>query len=107
MLCISLLPFSPSYRCTSLGTTKTNVPGLRLLSGSYRNIRTPKAFFGKRTGNTDQNQDQEDFLTSSWGGEQPDWTDSPDQRDALEEVWYEASARGMACMPLLCVSKYK
>ena len=102
MLCFSLLPVSPSFRCTSHGTTKMDLPSLSLLSAPRRNFRQPKAFFGRKNGKTDQNQEQEDFLASSWGGEQPDWTDAPDQRGELEEVWYEASVRGIAYMPLLC-----
>ena len=59
---------------------------------SRRYSRVPQAFFNRKKSNRDQSE--EDFLASSWGGEQPDWIESPDQRDVLDEVWYEVSGTG-------------
>ncbi|KAL3154809.1 hypothetical protein ABBQ38_011351 [Trebouxia sp. C0009 RCD-2024] len=85
MLCCSLPPAS---LCCSFGTKNAYNSGLH--SASRRCSRIPQAFFDRKESNGDK--PQEDFLASSWGGEQPDWTESPEQRDVLEEVWYEDDA---------------
>ena len=91
MLCFSLLSASSSYRYTSLDKTRAHLSRVPLPSATRRFNRIPKAFFGKKEGNS--GQDQEDSL-ASWGEEQPDWIESPDQQhDSLEEVWYEVSTR--------------
>lgn len=98
MLSFSSPLASLSYRHISLGVTKGITPGLRLLSTSRVRSHRPKAFFGGNQGDSDQHLD--DFLASSWGGEQPDWTESPYQPDVLDEVWYEVSTSGVVRKPL-------
>lgn len=97
MLCLTSPFASLSYRHTSLGVTKEKSSGL--WSTSRVRSHRPKAFFGKKQGNSDQHHD--DFLASSWGGEQPDWTEAPHQRDVLDEVWYEASTSGQKALVCL------
>lgn len=99
-----MLCHSPSYRHNSLGVTKERFLWLRLVSTSRVRSHRPKAVFGRKQGNSDQHHD--DFLASSWDGEQPDWTEAPHQPDVLDEVWYEASTSGLSESPCLLAALF-
>lgn len=93
MLSLFALPAPAASRRRLLSGEKTQKPASLLFKARPRQCGLVlKAFFGKKKGNEDQAQ--EDLLASSWGGEQPDWVDSPDQRDVLEETWYEVNRGG-------------
>ena len=93
MLCLLSLQAPSVSRRYLLSSEKIQRPASLLLNARPRRcLQNPKAFLGKQEGNEDKAQ--EDMLASSWGNEQPDWVDSPEHQDVLEEIWYEVNRRG-------------